>query len=218
MGHNALTDANSSSSEPITEPQDAGSPTRSPSTPAGGRGGSRSAGTTANTGTTPSGGNGGRASTPVAGNAGTGASGVTGGAGTRAAGSGGRTAGNAGSGQAAGASGARSAAVLSDAQVAAVLQTANAGEIEQNTIARTRGLAPSVRDFAQDLIAAHQASQIRLETLLLDLKLTPEDNAYEDQRLQALSQVSFDMAYLQSQIALHLQVLAPRSTSNMRRR
>jgi len=107
--------------------------------------------------------------------------------------------------------------VLSDAQIASVLLTADDGEVQQNTLAASKAIAPAARAFAQDLVNMHRAAASRLTTLLTTLNLNAQGNTVTDSlrkdserivaKLQDEPSVTFDMAYLQSQIDVHIKVL-----------
>jgi len=107
--------------------------------------------------------------------------------------------------------------MLSDAQIASVLLTADEGEVQQNTLAASKAIAPAARSFAQDLVNMHQAAASRVTTLLTTLSLNAQGNAVTDSlrkdserivaKLQDEPSVTFDMTYLQSQIDVHIKVL-----------
>jgi putative membrane protein len=105
----------------------------------------------------------------------------------------------------------------SDAQIAAALLAANDGEVQENMLAVTKAVTPTVRAYAQDLVAAHSATVARLNTVATAANITPSDSDITTQlrststrtraKLQAASTSDFDMIYLQSQIDAHLDAL-----------
>ena len=130
-----------------------------------------------------------------------------------AAANGGRGGSTTGTGGAAG----QTAAAIGDAEISAILTAANNGEVQQNNVAVTKAVAPAARSFAQDLVNMHTAAQTRLNGVISAENLTPKDSTVSADLTKASSQIvsklqaadlnGFDMAYLQSQIDVHRQVL-----------
>ncbi|MET0389082.1 MAG: DUF4142 domain-containing protein, partial [Polyangiales bacterium] len=156
--------------------------------------------------------------------AGAGGSGTAGGraAGSGAAGSGIAGGGAAGSGVAgsvatAGTGGAPAVGALTDPQIVAALGAANESEVEVNTIAVTKAIVPSVREYAQELVRAHTAAQQRLVAAATSASIVPVETSYstnlrvaaseEVARLNAASTTDFETGYLQGQITQHTEVL-----------
>jgi predicted outer membrane protein len=129
----------------------------------------------------------------------------------------GRSAGGTGGAQAAGGTGADAGARLSDAQIAAITTAANTGEIQLGTLALSRARLAEVRAYAREMIDGHGAAQARSTALLQTLNLVPIQNALSTQLEQDAQRVatmlqntpdpSFDLAYVQSQVDIHVQVL-----------
>jgi predicted outer membrane protein len=99
----------------------------------------------------------------------------------------GSTAGN----KATGGTGATDAAIdgdavasLIDGEIAAVVQTANHGEVQQGRAALAMLDPGPVRDFAQQMIAAHGQAERALTRLLMTLELSEEPNALSRQLMQ----------------------------------
>jgi putative membrane protein len=125
-------------------------------------------------------------------------------------GTGGATAGTGGTGGTPG-------AALSDGQIAAVTTAANTGEIQLANLALMRARLPEVRSFAQEMIDMHGAAQARGTALLQTLNIVPVANDVSTQLEQDAQQVAtmlqntpaadFDLAYVQSQVSIHTQVL-----------
>jgi predicted outer membrane protein len=177
-----------------------------------GSGGSRAtAGRSGSAGATAGGAGGARAGAggSTAGNGGTAGVATVAGRGA-SAGTGGSTAGNGGTSGTPG-------AALSDAQIAAVTTAANTGEIQLANLALNRATIPEVRAFAQEMIDMHGAAQARSTALLQALNLVPVMNNLSTQLEQDAQQVAtmlqntqaagFDLAYVQSQVDIHTQVL-----------
>jgi predicted outer membrane protein len=114
--------------------------------------------------------------------------------------------------------GADAGARVSDGQIAAIVAAANDGVIDLANLAIRQGSAAPVLAFAQALSAARTASQARQNTLLEALNISPEDSPLSVQltqeattiatKLLPLTAASFDLAYVESQVALHTELLA----------
>jgi putative membrane protein len=204
-GDNAQTGSDASVNE-------AGSGGRSSTAGRSGSGGSRA--TAGRSGSAGSAGGGARAGTGGSTAGGGGAAGYPTAAGR--GGSGGTGASTAGSGGTGGMGG-TPAAALTDSQIAAVTTAANSGEIQLGTLARNRARLAEVRSFAQEMIDMHGAAQARSTALLQTLNIIPvmSDLSVQLERdaqqvatmLQATTDADFDLAYVQSQVSIHTQVL-----------
>jgi predicted outer membrane protein len=151
-------------------------------------------------------------SSAAAGRGGTSSAGTSGRAPTAGAGTAGTSAaaGGAGAGEVVGMK-------LTDEQTAAVITAANTGEIELGNLTLRQGTYPDVLAFASTMVMMHTAAQARVAALLVTLSLTPADNAISMQlrqevmsvsaRLLPLTTASFDVEYLEAQIAIHTEVL-----------
>ncbi|WP_137787774.1 DUF4142 domain-containing protein [Sphingomonas sp. 3P27F8] len=101
---------------------------------------------------------------------------------------------------------------------AAILATADAFEIKVSQLAVSNGASPAIKDFAQRMVADHQASTIRLQAALRRDGLKPPTPTLTAEQLQILKQLSakrgsdFDSAYLTSQENAHLGTLATLKT------
>jgi putative membrane protein len=106
---------------------------------------------------------------------------------------------------------------VTDSQIVSIVSTANSGEIELGNLAVQKASVAPVLAFAQMMITMHTAAQARQASLLPTLNLTPEDNMVSMRlreeamsvaaRLQPLTATSFDVAYIESQVAIHTEVL-----------
>jgi putative membrane protein len=150
------------------------------------------------------------AGTGAAGNAGTGGGGNAGSAaGTGAAG----TAGADG-----GADAGDAAVVVNDSQISGVMIEANTGEVHAASIASGRTKTAAVRTFAAMMITDHSMANQSLFTLLDAQGLTASNSllrqASSDQAdmtlnlLWGVSAANFDLAYADSQVTMHMNVLS----------
>jgi predicted outer membrane protein len=127
------------------------------------------------------------------------------------------TAGRGGATAAGGTGGSGPTSLLSDAQIAAVTTAANSGEISLGNLALSRARLAEVRAFGQEMITMHGAAQDRSTSLLQSLNITPVQSnlsatlEQDTQRVAIMLQnapaADFDLAYVQSQIDIHTQVL-----------
>jgi predicted outer membrane protein len=104
-----------------------------------------------------------------------------------------------------------------DGNIAAVLRVANQGEIDTGELAQMQAQDTAVKAFAQRMASEHGAAQQRQSALYTRLGITPADNA-TSRRLQTEARTAldmlrmetgarFDVAYLESQITMHMRVL-----------
>ena len=109
------------------------------------------------------------------------------------------------------------AAKLTDAQIAHVAVTANSLDSAAGVMARQKGTAKSVKEFAQDMIRDHSATNRKAVALAAKLKVTPEDNDVSKSlksdaeantsNLQGKSGADFDKAYIDHEVSMHQTVL-----------
>ena len=106
----------------------------------------------------------------------------------------------------------------SDAQIAAIVVTANQVDIDAGKLAKAKGHAKEVRDFAQRMITDHSGVNKSATELVQKLKVTPEPNPTSqslqqggDQNLANLKKLeggAFDKAYIDHEVAYHEAVLS----------
>jgi len=202
----------------------------------GGRGGSGGKGGSGGTGglsgnTGGVGGNGGRAgaggSGGSAGHAGSsgaggvggrgGAGGVGGSSGSSGSSGSGGYAGTAGSGGSAGTSGAGSVATLNNAEVVKVLATANQGEVAAALVAQPAAQRTALKNFAAMMITDHSNAYAQTLALVSSKHIAPQSSDVSEHleteaatllvTLSQTSQADFDRVYMQSQVAMHQEVL-----------
>ena len=109
------------------------------------------------------------------------------------------------------------AAVPNDAQIAHVAVTANSIDSAAGVMARQKGSAKAVKDFAQAMISDHGAVNKQAVALATKLNVTPEDNDTSRQlksgadqaqaSLQGLTGAAFDSAYIAREVEYHQAVL-----------
>jgi putative membrane protein len=102
---------------------------------------------------------------------------------------------------------------LNDAQVAAVVNAINAGEIKEAQLAGNAASMPQVRQFARQMLVAHQNTQNRLNSVYSQIQTTPSPNAISNQidsdsqnqvsALQSLHGRDFDRVYLDDAVRSH---------------
>jgi len=107
--------------------------------------------------------------------------------------------------------------VVNDAQIASISLAANTGEVEQNTVAVTRGGNAEVRGYAQDLVTMHTAAIAREMALAASAMIIPADHEVTQTlqtmsraivaRLQTAEPAEFDQMYLSGQVDVHQMVL-----------
>lgn len=106
---------------------------------------------------------------------------------------------------------------LSDAEIAAIASTAHQIEIDAATLAKSKTQNKEVEAFAQMMITDHSRANEQGKALLTKLDMKPADNDLSRQmktkadatktRLEALTGVEFDKAYVADQVAAHQEVL-----------
>ena len=109
------------------------------------------------------------------------------------------------------------AAAPNDAQIAHIVVTANAIDSAAGVMAREKGSAKAVKDFAQTMITDHAGVNQQAVALATKLNVTPEDNDVSRQlksgadqaqaALQGMSGAAFDSAYIAREVEFHQAVL-----------
>jgi len=107
--------------------------------------------------------------------------------------------------------------LVDDREVAMVVRVANLGEVREGSVARTRAVAQSVKDFATMMVNEHKAAEDKAEATLMkaDLPFVDSDlsrrldaeSGTAAQSLAAVSGEAFDRAYMDRQVAVHTEVL-----------
>jgi putative membrane protein len=106
---------------------------------------------------------------------------------------------------------------LSEGQIAMITELANTAEIEQGKLAQTKAKSASVKKFAAMMIKHHTEAKNEQAKLTKQLSLTPTQSqdasslkADAERTLGSLRDASgaqFDVAYIDSQVEAHQQVL-----------
>jgi putative membrane protein len=109
------------------------------------------------------------------------------------------------------------APALNDAQIAHAAVTANSIDSATGVLAKGKGTAKAVKDFAQTMITDHTAVNKQATALAKKLNVTPEDNDVSRQlktnadqatsSLQGKSGADFDKAYIDNEVTYHQGVL-----------
>ena len=109
------------------------------------------------------------------------------------------------------------AAPLNDAQIAIIVLTANSIDSAAGVMAKAKGSAKSVKDFAQTMIDDHTAVNKQAVALATKLGVTPEDNDVNRSlrtsadaataSLQGMTGAAFDKAYIDNEVTYHQTVL-----------
>jgi putative membrane protein len=112
---------------------------------------------------------------------------------------------------------AAAAPAINDAQIAHIAVTANAIDSTAGALAKKKGSAKAVKDFAQTMVSDHAGVNKQAVALATKLNVTPEDNDVSKQltagaeqniaNLQSLSGAAFDKAYIDHEVAYHQAVL-----------
>lgn len=108
-------------------------------------------------------------------------------------------------------------AAPTDPQIAAIVVTANQVDIDAGKVAKAKGQAKEVREFAQRMITDHTGVNKSATELVQKLHVTPEPNPTSqslqqggDQNLATLKKLkgaAFDRAYIDHEVAYHEAVL-----------
>jgi putative membrane protein len=109
------------------------------------------------------------------------------------------------------------AAAPNDAQIAHIVVTVNSIDSAAGVMAKQKGSAKSVKDFAQTMINDHSAVNKQAVALATKLKVTPEDNDVSrslksagdasTSNLQGKSGGDFDKAYIDNEVTFHQNAL-----------
>ena len=104
-----------------------------------------------------------------------------------------------------------------DPQIAAIVVTANQVDIDAATLAKSKGQAQSVKDFAQLMITDHTGVNKAATALVQKLNVTPQPNPTSQSlqkggddnlaHLKTLSGGAFDKAYIDHEVAYHQAVI-----------
>ena len=104
-----------------------------------------------------------------------------------------------------------------DAEIAAIVVTANQVDIDAGKLAETKAANPEVKNFGQQMVAAHAGVNKAATELVTKLKVKPQDNATSKSlkdggdknvtALKALHGAAFDKAYIDHEIEYHQAVL-----------
>jgi len=105
------------------------------------------------------------------------------------------------------------APAINDAQIAHIAVTANAIDSAAGEVAKKKGSAKSVKDFAQTMVSDHMGVNKQAVALATKLGVTPEDNDVSRQlksgadesaaTLSGLTGAAFDKAYIDREVAYH---------------
>lgn len=103
-----------------------------------------------------------------------------------------------------------------DPQIAHIAYTAGVIDIEAAKLAVEKSKTKEVVDFANSMLADHEAVNVQALDLVKKLNVTPEDNdtskalaaaaAAKRDELSKLDGAAFDKAYLENEVAYHAQV------------
>jgi putative membrane protein len=112
---------------------------------------------------------------------------------------------------------AKSPGPLSDAQITSVLEVANDGEADLGRLAQIKTQNREVKAFAKDMVNEHSKAKKMATQTASEMNVKPapysktnelKATATRDRvKLQKLNGRAFDKAYLDSQIAMHKEVL-----------
>jgi len=107
--------------------------------------------------------------------------------------------------------------MLSQSQIAMITELANSAEIEQGKLAQTKAKSASVRKFAQMMVKHHSEAKTEQTKLYRDLGLTgtqsqaatslKEGADRTTSSLRGSTGTSFDVAYMDSQVQEHQELL-----------
>jgi putative membrane protein len=105
----------------------------------------------------------------------------------------------------------------SDPQIAHIAVTSNSIDSAAGVLAKQKGTAKSVKDFAQTMITDHSGVNKQATALAKKLNLTPEDNDVSRQlksaadqnvaNLQGKTGADFDKAYIDNEVTYHQNLL-----------
>jgi len=106
---------------------------------------------------------------------------------------------------------------FTDAQIASVLRVVNKAEAESGQLAQKKAENPEVKQFASQMVVDHQRADQKVEKLMTQLKIKPQEFTTAQEmrvaaeqskaKLEQLNGADFDKAFLESQISMHQDVL-----------
>lgn len=109
------------------------------------------------------------------------------------------------------------AADLSDAKIEKIMQTANEGEIKAAKTAKSKATNKDVVGFAKHMIDEHEMNNKEGKKVFKAAKITPEKNEMAEvletdtknkiSDMKKLKGADFDRAYIESQVAMHQDLL-----------
>jgi putative membrane protein len=109
------------------------------------------------------------------------------------------------------------AAAPTDPQIAHIVVTANQVDIDAGKLAESQGANPDVKAFGKQMVTDHTGVNQQAVALVTKLKVSPEDNPTSRslkaggeanvKTLTALKGAAFDKAYIDHEVAYHVQVL-----------
>lgn len=109
------------------------------------------------------------------------------------------------------------AAAPTDAEIMQIMTTANQAEVDAAKVAMSQAESKEVKDFAKHMQQEHSKNDQQGKSLAKQLKVTPKDHPRasamkEDAKakmatLKAAKGKEFDTTYINSQVAMHTQVL-----------
>jgi putative membrane protein len=112
---------------------------------------------------------------------------------------------------------AAAAPAINDAQIAHIVVTANSIDSAAGEVAKRKGTAKAVKDFAQTMVTDHGGVNKQAVALATKLNVTPEDNDTSRQlkldadaaaaNLNGLTGAAFDKAYIDREVTYHQAVL-----------
>ena len=107
--------------------------------------------------------------------------------------------------------------MLTDAQIVEVVKTADEGEIDAAKLAKSKASDSRVKDFAKMMIEDHKANKKESKKIAKNNNIKAENNDVaknlkDDTKskikdLKQYKNAAFDKAYIDSQVAMHQQLL-----------
>lgn len=104
-----------------------------------------------------------------------------------------------------------------DAQIVAIVSASNEGEIREGRMAKSKASNREVKAFADKMVTDHSRLEKSSTTLASKLQMKPEESPtsqklkasamQDEQKLNGLSGMEFDKAYVEAQIKDHQTVL-----------
>lgn len=106
---------------------------------------------------------------------------------------------------------------IDDSEIISILKTVNKGEIDAGKRAQAKASSPDVRKYAQLMIADHEKAAQATAAVAKSAKTTTINSEYSrslkkenDQVMRKMKKLqgnAFDLAYMESQVKMHQQVL-----------